>query len=212
MLLFLTAKQGNNSIATLQKCLRVRIFGLCTVGNINRLSVIILLRTRFLAESDRLAESKGENNVSWKVVNFHFSRSGIVTVCVLITSTHAALCGSHSPSLSPSLSPHLSLHSQTAFAVQTLALRHCHTPHWLPWRNSPPGLQGTRVYCLWLLYLDENMICWKGSTCFFAASLCCLFFLLLPPHEHQCGVARCVLFHSSPFQEFDCTRVCVKLA
>lgn len=36
--------------------------------------------------------------------------------------------------------------------------------HRLPWRSSPPGLQGTRVYCLWLLYLDENMICWKGST------------------------------------------------
>lgn len=146
-------------------------------------------------------------------MNFHFSHSGIVTVCVLITSTQTALHGSHSPSLSPShsLSPHLSLHSQTALAVQTLALRHCHTPHWLPWRNSPPGLQGTRVYCLWLLYLDENMICWKGSTCFFAASLCCLFFLLLPPHEHQCNVAWCVLFHSSPFQEFDCACVCVKL-
>lgn len=141
-------------------------------------------------------------------MNFHFSRSGIVTVCVLITSTPTALRGSHSLSFSL---PHLSLHSQTALAVQTLALRHCHTLHWLPWRNSPPGLQGTRVYCLWLLYLDENMICWKGSTCFFTASLCCFPFLLLPPHAHQCNIAWCALFHPSPFQEFDYAHVCVKL-
>lgn len=141
-------------------------------------------------------------------MNFHFSRSGIVTVCVLITSTPTALRGSHSLSFSL---PHLSLHSQTALAVQTLALWHCHTLHWLPWRNSPPGLQGTRVYCLWLLYFDENMICWKGSTCFFTAFLCCFPFLLLPPHAHQCNVAWCALFHPSPFQEFDYAHVCVKL-
>lgn len=91
-------------------------------------------------------------------------------------------------------------------AVQTRALQHCHTPHWLPWRNSPPGLQGTQVYCLWLLYLDENMICWKGSTCFLL-----LFFRLHPPHKHQRGVAWCALFHPSPFQEFDYAHVCVKL-
>lgn len=96
-------------------------------------------------------------------MNFYFSHSGTVTVYVLITSTQTALHGSHSLSLFT----HLSVHFQTALAVQTLALQHCHTPHWLPWRNSLPGLQGTRVYCLWLLYLDENMICWKGSTCFF---------------------------------------------
>lgn len=48
--------------------------------------------------------------------------------------------------------------------------------HWLPWRNSPPGLQGTRVYCLWLLYLDENMICWNGSTWVFFSR--CRFSLL----------------------------------
>lgn len=100
-------------------------------------------------------------------MNSYFSGCGIVTVYVLITSTQTALHGSHSLSLFT----HLSVHFQTALAVQTLTLRHCHTPHWLPWRNSPPGLQGTQVYCLWLLYLDENMICWKGSTCFFLSLL-----------------------------------------
>lgn len=115
-------------------------------------------------------------------MNFHFSRSGgIVTVCVLITSTQTALHGSHSLSLSLSLPLSPSISAFPALAVQTLALRHCHTPHWLPWRNSPPGLQGTRVYCLWLLYLDENMICWKGSTCFsllLFAAFSFFFFLL----------------------------------
>lgn len=47
--------------------------------------------------------------------------------------------------------------------------------HRLPWRSSPPGLQGTRVYCLWLLYLDENMICWKGSTWVFFSRHRCRF-------------------------------------
>lgn len=122
-----------------------------------------------------LERQKKENKTSQKVMNFCFSRSGSVTVYVLIMSIETGkewdLHGSHSLSLFP----HLSVHSQTALAVQTLTLRHCHTPHWLPWRNSPPGLQGTRVYCLWLLYLDENMICWKRSSCF-----SCHCFSLLP--------------------------------
>lgn len=106
------------------------------------------------------------------------------------------------------LSPHLSLHSQTALAVQTLALRHCHTPQWLPWRNSLRGLQGTRVYCIWLLYLDENMICWKGSTCFFTASLCCLFFPFLSSSSSSRASVQCRMMCIVSFLSFPGVWLC----
>lgn len=93
---------------------------------------------------------------------------GMVTVHVLITGEQTA------PSLFESPQPSIctfpdSLGSSKPPSHCRIVAHH----HWLPWRNSPPGLQGTRVYCLWLLYLDENMICWKGSTWG--------FFFLSPP-------------------------------
>lgn len=97
-----------------------------------------------------------------------------------------------------------------SFSSSNLTLQLCHTPHWLPWRNSPPGLQGTRAYCLWLLYLDENMICWKGSTCCFLSLLpfaAIAFFFF----RHMNIDINSASFPSS-FQEFDCARVRIKLA
>lgn len=161
------------------------------------------------------SKSRRQKKIINELESRELPRSGIVTVYVLITSMQTALRGSHSLSLFT----HLSAHSQTASAVQTLALPHCHTPHWLPWRNSPPGLQGTRVYCLWLLYLDENMICWKGSTCFFPSPLlfaaAAFFFHLLTSinatlsHDVHCFIL--LLSRSLPFFFFF-AHVCVKLA
>lgn len=102
-------------------------------------------------------------------MNFYFTGSEILTVCVLIMSTERG----SKPETFMVLALWVYFPSICAFpdsfSSSNLTLQHCHTPHWLPWRNSPPGLQGTRAYCLWLLYLDENMICWKGSTCFFSS-------------------------------------------
>lgn len=120
-----------------------------------------------LATQTPSKRQKRENKMSGKVVSFYFS----VTVYVLITSTEpgtfmALALRVYFPSISA---------FPDSFSCSNLTLQHCRTPHWLPWRNSPHGLQGTRAYCLWLLYLDENMICWKGSTCF---SCCCFTSLL----------------------------------
>lgn len=146
---------------------------------------------------------KRENKMSGKVMNCCFSGSEVVTVYVLITSTER----DWKPETFMALTLWVYFPSICAFpdsfSSSNLTLQHCHTPRWLPWRNSPSGLQGTPAYCLWLLYLDETIICWKGSTCFFlvTASLCCHSFLLLFLHD-----AHCFILPSRSFT------VCVKLA
>lgn len=152
VLLNFTNQEGNNSIATPEKCFR--IFGYA------------LLETQ--TEDHNLVSNWISLCIDLKKITWVGKSWTSIFLCWDCDSVCSHYERTDNPLrvlLSQSL-PHLSLHSQTALAVQTLVLRYCHTPHWLPWRNSPLGLQGTQLYCLWLLYLDENMICWKGSTCF----------------------------------------------
>lgn len=148
--------------------------------------------------------------MSGEVVNLRFAGRESVTVYVLIMSTGR----DSKPETFMALTLWVYFPSICAFpdsfSSSNLTLQLCHTPHWLPWRKSPPGLQGTRAYCLWLLYLDENMICWKGSTCFFLSLLpfagIAFFFF-----RHMNIDINRASFPSS-FQEFDCARVRIKLA
>lgn len=112
-----------------------------------------------------------ESKMSGKVMNCCFSGSEVVTVYVLITSTER----DSNPETFMALTLWVYFPSICAlpdsFSSSNLTLQHCHTLHWLPWRNSPSGLQGTPAYCVWFLYLDETIICWKGSSCFFLSLL-----------------------------------------
>lgn len=182
-----------------------KIFGR-EVGKINRIGRISSII--FLSSS-----STSQKEMSGDFMNFYFTGSEILTVCVLIMSTERG----SKPETFMALALWVYFPSICAFpdsfSSSNLTLQHCHTPHWLPWRNSPPGLQGTRAYCLWLLYLDENMICWKGSTCFFLSllllvALAFFFFLHMSISINR---AWHTLFPSS-FQEFNCARVRVTLA
>lgn len=118
--------------------------------------------SRNLRRANCCRTDRGSRRERWKPTRESESRElpggGKVTVRVLITAAQTALALSRS---SPSICAFPdSLGSSKPPSHCRIVTHH----HWLPWRNSPPGLQGTRVYCLWLLYLDENMICWKGST------------------------------------------------
>lgn len=138
-------------------------------------------RRRGVSNNFSLSGSKRENKMSGKIMNCCFSGSEVVTVYVLITSIGRESKPETFMTLTLWVYSPSSCAFPDSFSSSNLTLQHCHTPCWLPWRNSPSGLQGTPAYCLWLLYLDETIICWKGSTCFFlvTASLCCCSFLLL---------------------------------